>query len=494
MKHPAINPTREQDYASWYLEVIKAADLAQHSPVRGCMIIKPWGYALWENMQKILDQRFKKLGHQNIYLPMFIPLSFFNKEAEHVTGFAKECAIVTHHQLVEDQEKGLIPGGELEEPLVVRPTSEALFGYVFKQWIASYRDLPMCLNQWANVVRWEMRTRMFLRTSEFLWQEGHTAHASAQEADDHAKMMLETYRWFAEHILAIPVICGEKTENERFGGADKTYTIEAMMQDGKALQAGTSHYLGQNFSKAFEVTFQNKNNEPEHVYNTSWGVTTRMIGALIMTHGDDDGLRLPPGIAPYQVVVLPIHKNGISQPELDQYAFRIQQTLESFAFDGQCLRVHIDNRDLSGGEKSWSWYKKGVPIRIEIGQRELDEQKICLVMRTEGYKARRFLSIDAIFDVVALLDQIQTSLWNEAKQRMDVNTVALSSQTEIEQYFAQDGCRGFVKAHFGLSKHAESQWCKMHGVTVRCQLPESPQGPCFVSGKMAPLVILARAY
>jgi len=445
-------------------------------------------------MQKTLDQRFKALGHQNIYLPMFIPLSYFNKEAEHVTGFAKECAVVTHHQLVADPEKGLVPSGELEEPLVVRPTSEALFGHVFKQWINSYRDLPMCLNQWANVVRWEMRTRMFLRTGEFLWQEGHTAHATAKEADLHAKQMLETYRWFAEEMLAIPVICGEKTENERFGGADKTYTIEAMMQDGKALQAGTSHYLGQNFSKAFEVTFQNADNEPEHVYNTSWGVTTRMIGALIMTHGDDDGLRLPPRIAPHHVVILPIHKKGAINPDLDAFAKQVQEALEALVFEGQNIRVHMDGRDLSGGEKSWSWYKKGVPIRIEIGQREFDEKKICLVMRTEGYKARRFLEFGELDQVRGLLGQVQTILLDEAKDRLDKNTTVLSTRAEIEDYFSGEGKRGFVKAHLAASKDEESKWCKAHGVTVRCQLPEAPQGPCFLSGELAPLVIIAGAY
>lgn len=494
MSQTAITPTRKDDYANWYLEVIKAAQLAQHAPVRGCMIIMPWGYAIWENMQKVLDQRFKEMGHQNIYLPMFIPLSFFNKEAEHVTGFAKECAVVTHHQLVEDPDKGLIPSGELEEPLVVRPTSEALFGHVFKQWINSYRDLPMCLNQWANVVRWEMRTRMFLRTSEFLWQEGHTAHASAIEADAHAKKMLETYRWFMEEILAIPVVCGEKTEYERFGGADKTLTIEAMMQDGKALQAGTSHYLGQNFSKAFDVTFQNKNNEPQHVYNTSWGVTTRMIGALIMTHGDDDGLRLPPRIAPYQVIILPIHKKGMHNTDLDTFATQIQQKLELMSYEGQNIRVHTDHRDLSGGEKSWSWYKKGAPIRIEIGQREFDEKKICLVMRTEGYKARRFITMEDLGQVKVLLSEIQTTLYSEAENRLNEHTITLSTQDEIEKYFQGEGQRGFVKAYLAASKDEESTWCKAHGVTVRCQLPDEPQGLCFLSGKLAPLVIIARAY
>ena len=494
MSKTAINPTRSENYSQWYLEVIKAAELAEHAPVRGCMIIKPWGYAIWEHMTQTLDQKFKEQGHQNIYLPMFIPLSYFQKEADHVTGFAKECAVVTHHQLVNDEEKGLVPSGELEEPYVVRPTSEALFGQVFKSWVHSYRDLPMCLNQWANVVRWEMRTRLFLRTTEFLWQEGHTAHASEKEAVAMAQQMLASYQWFAQEVLAIPVICGEKTENERFGGAEITYTIEAMMQDGKALQAGTSHYLGQNFAKAFDVTYQDHANEVQHVYNTSWGVTTRMIGALVMTHGDDDGLRLPPKIAPSQVVIVPILRKGQDATELEQYIDELQAKLKTLTFNGQAIRVKVDWRDLPGGEKSWSWYKRGVPIRIEVGQREVSERKISYVRRIDSYRERINIGMDELTQIPVALEEIQNTLFTQAHAFREQNTVTLPDQEAVESYFKQEGMRGFVRAHFAASSEQEASWCKAHGITVRCQLPDEEKGPCILTGVQAPLVIFARAY
>tara|TARA_Y200000002_G_scaffold377375_1_gene382874 strand:- start:8122 stop:9603 length:1482 start_codon:yes stop_codon:yes gene_type:complete len=493
MSKSAISPTRQEDYAQWYQAVIKAADLAEHAPVRGCMIMKPWGYAIWEQMQKQLDERFKKQGHQNIYLPMFIPLSYFQKEADHVSGFAKECAVVTHHQLKNDPEKGLVPSGELDEPLVVRPTSEPLFGEVFKSWIHSYRDLPMCLNQWANVVRWEMRTRLFLRTSEFLWQEGHTAHATSEEAQEMVQKMLSTYQWFAEEVLSIPVFAGEKTEYERFGGAKNTYTIEAMMQDGKALQAATSHYFGQNFSQAFDVTFQSENNELTHVYNTSWGITTRMIGALIMAHGDDDGLRLTPEIAPYQVVILPIHHKE-KDPSLEKYIGQIETLVSKLAFNERPIRVFVDNRDLKGGEKAWSWYKKGVPIRIEVGMREFADEKLSLSLRTNTYRDRVTLSIEDLSKIPSLLEEVQTKLYDQAKAFQSQSVVQLGSQKEIEAYFSQSGFKGFVKGYFGASSAQEADWCKANGISVRCILPNEKKGPCILTGKEAPLVIFARAY
>ena len=323
----AITPTRLEDYPEWYQQVIKAADLAEHSPVRGCMVIKPWGYALWENMQGILDKRFKETGHQNAYFPLFIPLSYMQKEAKHVEGFATECAVVTHHRLVKNEEGNLIPDGELEEPLVVRPTSEMIIGEMFSKWIESYRDLPLLINQWANVVRWEMRTRLFLRTTEFLWQEGHTAHATKEEALEETRKMLDIYVDFVENTLAIPVIKGEKTESERFPGADSTFTFEMMMQDGKALQGGTSHFLGQNFSKAANITFRDQEGEQVHAWTTSWGVTTRMIGGLIMCHGDDDGLILPPRIASAHVVIIPLTHKEESKEEVFAYCRALKDKL-----------------------------------------------------------------------------------------------------------------------------------------------------------------------
>jgi len=347
----AITPTRQQDYPEWYQQVIKGADLAENSPVRGCMVIKPWGYALWENMQRVLDKMFKDTGHQNAYFPLFIPMSFLEKEAQHVEGFAKECAVVTHHRLESDGKGGLRPAGPLEEPLVVRPTSETIIGACYAKWIQSYRDLPILINQWANVVRWEMRTRLFLRTAEFLWQEGHTAHATAEEAMEETRKMLEVYADFAERFMAVPVIKGEKTAGERFPGAVITYSIEAMMQDRKALQAGTSHFLGQNFARAQEIKFQSQSGETEFAWTTSWGVSTRLIGALIMTHADDDGLVLPPRLAPSHVVIIPIYRDDAQRAEVLEYCQSLRGELVDQRLDDQHVRVDIDDRDLRGGEK-----------------------------------------------------------------------------------------------------------------------------------------------
>src|SRR6187401_700552 len=363
MAKTAITPTRNDDYPEWYQQVIKAADLAENSDVRGCMVIKPWGWAIWENMQRALDGMFKATGHENAYFPLFIPLSFLQKEADHVEGFAKECAVVTHHRLVQAEGGKLVPApdSKLEEPLVVRPTSETIIGSMYAKWVQSYRDLPILINQWANVVRWELRTRMFLRTTEFLWQEGHTAHATAEEAEEETMKMLRVYADFAENFMAMPVIKGEKTSGERFPGAVSTYSIEAMMQDRKALQAGTSHFLGQNFSKVQEIKFQDQAGAEQFAWTTSWGVSTRLIGALIMTHSDDDGLVLPPRLAPKHVVLLPIYRSDEERSQVLEYVNTLKRELEAQRYDDSPLRVIIDDRDIRGGEKNWYHVKRGVP-------------------------------------------------------------------------------------------------------------------------------------
>lgn len=350
----AITPTREENYAEWYQQVIKAADLAEHSPVRGCMVIKPWGYEIWENIRRHLDKKFKQTGHQNAYFPLFIPLSYLEKEAQHVEGFAKECAVVTHHRLEVGPKGHLVPAGELEEPLIVRPTSETIIGEMFSKWVESYRDLPVLMNQWANVVRWEMRTRLFLRTAEFLWQEGHTAHATKKEALEETHQMLDIYTDMANNLLALYVIKGEKSERERFPGAANTLTFEGMMQDGKALQLGTSHFLGQNFAKASNISFTSKEGQREFAWTTSWGATTRLIGALIMTHSDDDGLVLPPKVAPSHVVIVPIiHKEEMKE-KVESFCKNLKQELESVCFAGRSLEVLFDQREMRAGDKAWS--------------------------------------------------------------------------------------------------------------------------------------------
>ncbi|MDD3044934.1 MAG: proline--tRNA ligase, partial [Candidatus Delongbacteria bacterium] len=359
-KKTAIPVTREEDYPQWYLEVIKAGELAENSDVRGCMVIKPWGYTIWENMQRELDQMFKDTGHVNAYFPLFIPLEYLQQEADHVEGFAKECAVVTHHRLSVNSEGKLVPDGKLEEPLVVRPTSETIIGASYAKWVNSYRDLPILINQWANVVRWEMRTRLFLRTAEFLWQEGHTVHATREEAMEETYKMLNVYKEFAEKVLALPVIEGEKSESERFPGAVSTYSIEAMMQDKKALQSGTSHFLGQNFAKASKIKFQSKEGKEEFAWTTSWGVSTRLIGALVMAHSDDNGLILPPRIAPAHIVLLPIYKDENEKQAVTEYIDGIKKEISELRLFDRKIVIHVDDRDIRGGEKNWYWIKKGV--------------------------------------------------------------------------------------------------------------------------------------
>ena len=446
----AISPTRAENYPEWYQQVVKAADLAENSDVRGCMVIKPWGYAIWENIQRQLDAMFKETGHENAYFPLFIPMSFLEKEAEHVEGFAKECAVVTHHRLEPDGEGGLqpAPSAKLEEPLIVRPTSETIIGATFARWLSSYRDLPILINQWANVVRWELRTRMFLRTTEFLWQEGHTVHATKEEALTETRLMLDVYAEFAEKYMAMPVIKGEKTDGERFPGAEATYSIEAMMQDRKALQAGTSHFLGQNFAKAQEIKFQNKEGEEVYAWTTSWGVSTRLVGGLIMTHSDDDGLVLPPKLAPAHVVILPIYKNDEERDEVLAYCESLKAELASQRYDDEPVRVRIDDRDIRGGEKKWQWVKRGVPLRVEVGPRDVAGGGVFLSRRDLGGKGQGTPREEFVGSVAATLAEIQQTLFDRAAKLRDETSVQIDTLEEFEKFFAEGTPGGLAYCHF----------------------------------------------
>ncbi len=499
----AITPTRVEDYPEWYQQVVKASDMAEHSPVRGCMVIKPWGYALWENIQRELDDMFKASGVKNAYFPLFIPLSFLEKEAEHVEGFAKECAVVTHHRLEQGPDGGLEPAGPLTEPLVVRPTSETIIGDSFSKWVSSYRDLPLLINQWANVVRWEMRTRIFLRTSEFLWQEGHTAHATADEAKERTAMMLEVYARMAEEFLAMPVIKGSKTEAERFPGAVDTQCIEAMMQDRKALQAGTSHFLGQNFANASDIRFQTAEEKEEFAWTTSWGVSTRLIGGVIMTHGDDDGLVLPPRVAPAQVVLLPIAHKDEDRVRVMAYTDDLATALRQISYHGRALRVEVDKRDI-GGARGWDWIKKGVPLRLEIGPRDIANDAVFVGRRDKSHKDKSAMPRARFIDQVnVLLDEIQASLYERAKAfRMD-NTHQLDDKDEFYRYFTPRNKEkpeihgGFALSHWCGGKACEARIKEDLTVTIRCEPfdAESEQGRCIYCGAPSQKrVIFAKAY
>ena len=469
---------QSKDYAKWYTDVVQKAELADYSPVKGCMVIRPYGYALWENIKSELDRMFKETGHVNAYFPMLIPESFLKKEADHVEGFAPELAVVTHG------------GGKLlEEPLVIRPTSETIIWSMYKKWINSYRDLPLLINQWANVVRWEMRTRLFLRTTEFLWQEGHTAHATAQEAVDEALKMINVYKDFAEEYMAMPVIHGKKTEKEKFAGAIDTYTIEAMMGDKRALQSGTSHYLGQNFAKAFDVTFQNENNEQEYVYASSWGVSTRLVGALIMAHGDDKGLILPPRLAPYQVVIVPIYRDDASRTQVMPYVERITASLKE-----QGVRFHVDDREtLSPGFKFNDWEMKGVPLRVEVGPRDVESDNLVVFRRDKGEKDIK--SKDAFLgSVCELLDAIQKDMFQSRKAFRESNTTDIGSYDELKTLIEAGG---FARAWWDGSGEDEITIQEDIKATVRCIPFEQPggEGTCFYTGrKTKRQVILAKAY
>jgi prolyl-tRNA synthetase len=498
----AITPTRGDDYPEWYQQVIKHADLAETSPVRGCMVIKPWGYALWENMQRVLDKMFKDTGHQNAYFPLFIPMSFLEKEAEHVEGFAKECAVVTHHRLEPDPVTGgLRPAGPLEEPLIVRPTSETIIGAMYAKWVQSYRDLPILINQWANVVRWEMRTRLFLRTAEFLWQEGHTVHATREEAIEETYKMLDVYADFAENSMAVPVIKGEKTAGERFPGADITVSIEAMMQDRKALQAGTSHFLGQNFSKAQEIKFQDQNGEVSFAWTTSWGVSTRLIGAIIMTHADDDGMVMPPKIAPAHAVILPIYRDEEQRTEVLEYCRQLKSELANIAFAGRALEVEIDDRDLRGGEKKWYHVKRGVPLRIEIGPKDIAKDAVFVARRDTGEQSS-LARAELITGIVPMLNDMHENLLSRAKKMRDENSVEIHSEAEFRKYFTPKNSDspeihgGFAYCYFASEEVVQPLLDELK-VTIRCiPLDGNDQpGKCFLTGQPAPKkAIFAKAY
>jgi prolyl-tRNA synthetase len=499
----AISPRREDDYPEWYQQVVKAADLAESSAVRGCMVIKPWGYGIWESLQRQMDKRIKETGHSNAYFPLFIPLSYLEKEASHVEGFAKECAVVTHHRL-EARDGKLIPTGELEEPLIVRPTSETIIGESFAKWVQSYRDLPILINQWANVVRWEMRTRLFLRTAEFLWQEGHTAHATAEEAVEETMKMLEVYREVVEDVLAMPVITGEKIPEERFPGAVDTYCIEAMMQDRKALQAGTSHYLGQNFAKASDIKFLNKDGVVEHAYTTSWGTSTRLIGGLIMTHADDDGLRVPPKVAPKHVVIIPVVPKPETEAAVFEYAESLAKAVRAQHFNGAPIEVIVDRRDIRGGDKSWEWVKKGIPVRLEVGPRDIESRKAVLYRRDQGPREKEFVAFDTVAaGMPALLDSIQKNYFEQAKAFRDANIRRdISNFEDFKAYFtpkSEDKPEihgGFVLAKWSGDADALAQLQELK-VTIRC-LPleqSGTTGTCVVTGKPATKdAIFAKAY
>ena len=472
---------KEQDYSQWYLDVIKTAELADYAPVRGCMVIRPTGYSIWESIQKYFDEAFKETGHVNAYFPLLIPISFLEKEAEHVEGFAPECAVVTH-----------AGGEELEEALVIRPTSETVIGHMYSKWVQSWRDLPILINQWANVMRWEKRSRLFLRTSEFLWQEGHTAHATRKEALEETLKMLEVYRTIMTEILALPVIAGEKSEGERFPGAENTFTCEAMMSDKKALQSGTSHFMGQNFAKAFEIQFQNQNLDLEYAWTTSWGVSTRLIGALIMTHSDNDGLILPPRVAPVKVVIIPISKdenklNNSILPSATELANRLNNVLGSRS-------VVVDTEfHMRPGDRFFRHLQKGVPLRLELGERDLEQGSVLAVRRDNREKMLLPIS-DVETSVPAILEQIHDDLYNRALNFRNDNTFQVSDFAEFKSVLETSG--GFLKAYFAGGIAEEKKIKEETGATVRCfPLEDTSTGKCFFTGKdNAKMAIFARSY
>jgi len=488
-------PKRSEDYSLWYNELVKRADLAENSAVRGCMVIKPYGYSIWEKMQAQLDKMFKETGHQNAYFPLFIPKSYLSKEASHVEGFAKECAVVTHYRLKNAEDgSGVIvdPEAKLEEELIVRPTSETVIWSTYKNWIQSYRDLPLLVNQWANVVRWEMRTRLFLRTSEFLWQEGHTAHATAKEAMEETIQMMNIYAQFAEEYMAVPVVKGRKTENERFAGADDTYCIEAMMQDGKALQAGTSHFLGQNFAKAFDVKFATKEGGLEYVWGTSWGVSTRLMGALIMAHSDDNGLVLPPKLAPVQVVIVPIYRG---EAELEAISVKAKEIMQSLRQVG--VSVKYDDRDTQKpGWKFAEYELKGVPVRIALGPRDLENGTIEIARRDNLTKETfELASLPIAEKITGLLDEIQTGIYQKAFDFRASVTTEVDTWDEFLQVLEEKG--GFVSAHWDGTSETEEKIKELTKATIRC-IPldrKEEVGNCILTGRPSEgRVYFAKAY
>ncbi len=502
-------------FPDWYQAVVREADMAEPSPVRGAMVIKPWGYGIWELIQQDLDRRIKATGHENCYFPLFIPLSFLAKEAEHVEGFAREMAVVTHHRLKTiDGKLQVDPDAELEEPLIVRPTSETIIGDAFSRWIRSYRDLPVLINQWANVVRWEMRTRLFLRTSEFLWQEGHTAHANAEEARAETLLALELYRDFSERVLAMPVIAGEKPENERFPGAANTYSIEAMMQDGKALQAGTSHYLGTGFAEAQNIRFQTDKGDWAHCHTTSWGVSTRLIGGVVMTHGDDDGLRLPPAIAPRQIVIVPMLRDKPEDAEVLAYGEALAKELNGLMAFGVPVRALLDKKPLRSAEKRWNWVRKGAPIILELGPRDAAAGQVTVIRRDDlrdGDKVRSQAVARETFvgGAVAMLEEIQASLFAEAKARLDGALIdGIKTFDDLAAYFGPaaedeaDAFRGWAKVVWARPTGAELEAVDARLKTLKLTIRNAPSdqpggdlGTCLFTGRPAvEAILIARAY
>lgn len=485
--------SREEDYSKWYNELVVQADLAESSGVRGFMVIKPYGYAIWERMQAELDRMFKETGHENAYFPLLIPKSYFSKEASHVDGFAKECAVVTHYRLKAEEGTGKIvvdPSAKLEEELVVRPTSETIIWDTYKRWIQSYRDLPIKLNQWANVVRWEMRTRLFLRTSEFLWQEGHTAHATKEEAIEEAELMLKVYTEFAENFMSMPVLQGYKTESERFAGALETYCIEALMQDGRALQAGTSHFLGQNFAKAFDVKYADKEGKLQHVWATSWGVSTRLMGALVMTHSDDHGLVLPPKLAPYQVIIVPIYRSEEQKQAVAEKAEEVMKTLRAAG-----IRVRFDNRDThKPGWKFNEYELKGVPVRIGIGPKDIENATLEIARR--DLLTKELVSEETFVPYIQnILDEMQTGLFERALKYREEHTTKVDTYEEFVEVLDNKG--GFVLAHWDGTTETELSIQEETKATIRCIAldAEEEAGVCIFSGKpSAKRVVFARAY
>jgi len=500
----AITPRRDEDFPEWYQQVVRAAELAEPSDVRGCMVIRPWGYGIWENMQRQLDGMFRASGHRNAYFPLFIPLSYFATEAEHVEGFAKECAVVTHTRLEVDANGKMKPANPLTEPLVIRPTSETIIGASYARWVQSYRDLPILINQWANVVRWEMRPRLFLRTTEFLWQEGHTVHETESEARAEARLILDIYERFARDHLAIPVFSGEKSESERFPGAVQTLTIEAMVQDRKAIQAGTSHFLGQNFARASGIQFQNREGKQEFGWTTSWGVSTRLVGTVVMMHGDDDGAVLPPRIAPTQIVILPIAPKEQTRAAILEACDKLAARLRETRYADLPIDVFVDRRDLGGGVKNWEWIKKGVPLRVEIGPRDLEKNSVEVSRRDQALKAKESMPMEEfVARAPEILGSIQNSLHSRAKKFRDVNTQVINSRKDFYDFFTPENRAkpeihgGFALAHWNGSREIEEQIKNDLKVTIRV-IPvddSSEPGECIFTGKpSARRVVWAKSY
>lgn len=502
-KRTAITPTRDENYPEWYQQVVRAAELAENSDVRGCMVIRPWGYALWENIQRSLDKMFKDTGHSNAYFPLFIPISYLEKEATHVDGFAKECAVVTHHRLEQGPDGKLVPAGELDEPLIVRPTSETIIGATYAKWVESYRDLPILINQWANVVRWEMRTRLFLRTAEFLWQEGHTAHETETEAREETRKMLEVYKTFAEEFMAMPVLTGEKTPGERFPGAVNTLCIEAMMQDRKALQAGTSHFLGQNFAKASGIQFSSRDGGKEFAWTTSWGVSTRLIGGMIMTHADDDGMVMPPRLAPSHVVILPIIRKEEDREAIMDYCNELASKLRLKRFHERDVEVVLDARDINAGEKGWGWVKKGIPIRAEVGPRDMENNSVFMARRDTG-KKQGVDKDEFVENITQTLEDIQQGLLQRALDHRAENTKEIDSYDAFVKFFTPESKKrpevhgGFAMSHWCDAEACENKINDELSVTIRTvpfDRAESGAGECICCGQPSPgRVVFAKSY